>query len=465
MCCVSDYAKWNREFAAALQLPDTEGSQTSSSAGDSAVEREDVSSSSSRECQLSAKRLHWGKLARKSACASSVSRKFPPAHQAAYSGSAQRLKQLLESGADPNATLAQAVTLLDSGELHPTGSTPLHLAVWSRDRECVKLLLSHGADCRVTNARGETALFLAAACRCVFFQPCAKEGFDLSLVSWILKADDGLMDTPTGRNMTVLQLCVFELCGRRCSVRGPPPPLHVLWPCIEDLVARGSDVGLRARWWSDRNAVELALTSPDLLACLVTKGRGMDFDRGHPHLHGRILGDIVQEQNPDADKAAVFLLAYGVTRTSLKELLWTELNVKRPRGIITDALINSFAHLPPLSELKGFRDRDPQFVAILHGLYPDSDSSDSDSSDSDSSNSDSDYGSGREVSGVRPAGHVGEKKEWYCRLRKVVPSLAHLARATVRSRLQANVRQVPTLPIAVPLKDYILFQMSESHDY
>jgi ankyrin repeat protein/beta-lactamase regulating signal transducer with metallopeptidase domain/6-phosphogluconolactonase (cycloisomerase 2 family) len=60
-------------------------------------------------------------------------------HKAAAEGNVERVRSLIESGADVNAK-------------DPNGLTPLHRAVFSGNRTIVELLLSHGADINAQNS-------------------------------------------------------------------------------------------------------------------------------------------------------------------------------------------------------------------------------------------------------------------------------------------------------------------------
>jgi ankyrin repeat protein len=71
-----------------------------------------------------------------------------PLHHAALWGHIKTARQLLESGADPNATANR-------------GNTPLHDAALYGTIEMVQFLAEHGADVRLQDAKGKTASDLA----------------------------------------------------------------------------------------------------------------------------------------------------------------------------------------------------------------------------------------------------------------------------------------------------------------
>ena len=74
-----------------------------------------------------------------------------PLHAAAYGGTAETVKALLQAGADPNAPTAR-------------GTTPLHLfAAWNKDSGTVKALLEAGVDPNAPDAGAFTPLHSAAA--------------------------------------------------------------------------------------------------------------------------------------------------------------------------------------------------------------------------------------------------------------------------------------------------------------
>jgi ankyrin repeat protein len=67
-------------------------------------------------------------------------------HKAAFDGNAERVKELLKKGADPNTK-------------DKKGRTPLHWAApYKGHVEVVKLLLEHGADPNIKNKYGRTPL-------------------------------------------------------------------------------------------------------------------------------------------------------------------------------------------------------------------------------------------------------------------------------------------------------------------
>jgi len=73
---------------------------------------------------------------------------FSPLIQAAFRGDLEECSQLIQNGADVNAT-------------NETGMTPLHAAVSSRHRAIVSLLLDSGADIDAMTKNGITPLLLA----------------------------------------------------------------------------------------------------------------------------------------------------------------------------------------------------------------------------------------------------------------------------------------------------------------
>ncbi len=73
----------------------------------------------------------------------------PELHIAAYEGDVERVKKLLEKGADPNAR-------------NVVSWTPLHVAASKNHIEIAKLLLEHGADPNIQNKNGDTPLHVAA---------------------------------------------------------------------------------------------------------------------------------------------------------------------------------------------------------------------------------------------------------------------------------------------------------------
>jgi ankyrin repeat protein len=70
-------------------------------------------------------------------------------HSAASAGDAERVRELLKKGADPNAK-------------NEYGNTPLHEAASRGHVDVVRLLLEHGADPNIQNNIGWTPLHLAA---------------------------------------------------------------------------------------------------------------------------------------------------------------------------------------------------------------------------------------------------------------------------------------------------------------
>jgi ankyrin repeat protein len=69
-------------------------------------------------------------------------------HIAAYEGDVERVKKLLEKGANPNIQ-------------DEVGRTPLRNAAFKGHVDVVKLLLEHGADPNIQNEYGDTPLHMA----------------------------------------------------------------------------------------------------------------------------------------------------------------------------------------------------------------------------------------------------------------------------------------------------------------
>jgi cytohesin len=75
-------------------------------------------------------------------------------HSFARWGKLEAVRAILDTGADPNATV------------HPGGWTTLHHAAECKNRDIAQLLLQGGAKPNVKNQRGQTPLHLAAAAHC-----------------------------------------------------------------------------------------------------------------------------------------------------------------------------------------------------------------------------------------------------------------------------------------------------------
>lgn len=78
-----------------------------------------------------------------------VNESLPPLHRTIVTGDLNRLKKLLDDGADANETGFD-------------GSSPLHLVVWLHRVDMLKELIRRGADIEGKDARGNTPLHEAA---------------------------------------------------------------------------------------------------------------------------------------------------------------------------------------------------------------------------------------------------------------------------------------------------------------
>jgi ankyrin repeat protein len=85
----------------------------------------------------------------------------PTLHKAVKYGDADRVRKLLDAGADVNGrNSSKAVKLLRGGT--PLQYTPLHWAAYIGDREIAELLISRGAELDAENPDSSTPLYLAA---------------------------------------------------------------------------------------------------------------------------------------------------------------------------------------------------------------------------------------------------------------------------------------------------------------
>ena len=149
-----------------------------------------------------------------------------------------------------------------------------------------------------------------------------------------------------------------------------------------------------------------------------------------------VYGDAGRSENrvERNEEMATFFVKLGISNTLL-DVLASEMRSTDKAGPLLEAVMDSFAHLPPLQQVLG---REPRFENTMRLHLPHSRGGDSKERKS--------------------------KKEMYKQRASLVPSLQHLSRCCVRSAMRHRVRKVTCLPLPNHMKEYILLSESIPRD-
>lgn len=156
-------------------------------------------------------------------------------HDAADRCDLEAMKQLIQKGAEVNATIRS-----NESDSPDWGNTPLHYAARGGHKAAIELLLEHGADINAKNDRGATPLYRAIA--------------SAAIVDYLVKRG-ATVDAKDNLGRTPLHWAASEGFAESCEV----------------LLAAGADVNLKDRYsespltravrWRHANVVQLLVTN------------------------------------------------------------------------------------------------------------------------------------------------------------------------------------------------------------
>lgn len=351
-----------------------------------------------------------------------------PVHLAAENGHTECLRLLLEGGALCNVCTAFKRPQWVSNTVYPyiSDTRPLHLAAKNNHIDCIVELMMNGADYNAVDGNGRTSMYIAADAgheEAVIVH--LKNAYGKTILSLPMPETD---DTP-------LHHCVQ----------------HNMVQAVSQLLDHGSDVNFRNKQgYSPLHlAVQSCSQTPlEIIRDLVTKGYNSDINM--PDGHGITPLEYVSFRGFKQDRRphiAAFLIAYGASFQTIKNvrgltLLQHELARGTKDYVILRAIVKTMSRLPSLESLgvnvefvrqRRHQSLFPPTAADVLGLGINDDLE-----------------------------QYADRCTWYHNLSSSPRSLQHCCRVAVRDRLgPSRLRHIPSLPLPLPLRDYLLLEYDE----